>query len=187
MSMHTHTATKEGGTGWTAGTREWVFNLLPSRRYRERADLLSNLELNRRADCEPTLRALVLDEWTPDADHHLGWCESCRSAGLALGRGAPQVFARSAGSARRRIGWVVLGAAIAIAAPLVAANSLLDDSFSGQEPRGGVAITSQQVPPAPPKIVVVPRNKPPVTPSVRHKRSSVTVRGQHARTLPHTT
>ena len=77
---------------------------------------LAPLPRARRAPLEPRaeppgrlradLRALVLDEWTPDADHHLGWCESCRSAGFALGR----VLRRSsraapAGSPRASGGW----------------------------------------------------------------------------------
>ena len=60
--------------------REWVFGLLGKPRYRRRLEQLEALDLRRRPGCEPCLRALVTDEWTPDALHHVGWCESCRAA-----------------------------------------------------------------------------------------------------------
>ena len=83
--MHTYNADrKSDGDLRYAGTREWVFPLLGKRSTRDRVNLISALELKRRPDCEPTLRALVTDDWSPETLHHVGWCESCRTAGFAL-------------------------------------------------------------------------------------------------------
>jgi hypothetical protein len=190
--MKTYPASKAAAEGWAPGTREWVFELLGSSRYRERAELLSGLELRRRPDCEPCLRALVLDEWTPETHHHLGWCDSCRKAGFALGMGAPAAAASAARVGRRHTAWVVLAAGLAIAGPLVA-STVIDNPFGSQEaPRGGVAATTPQAPattpggpavttPGEPTVTPVPRGRP-ASPAVRHGRSA---RGQRA--LPKTT
>jgi hypothetical protein len=180
--MKTYVADKHPAETTATGTREWVFGLLPTRRYRERCDQLSALELRRRPDCEPTLRALVLDEWTPETYHHIGWCDSCRTAGFALGMGGPRGVAHSA-PRRRRALWLALAAGVAIAAP-IAGSQLIDNPFGSQDVRGGVAITVRQAPP-PPQVVPVPRSRPAVTPAVGHERSAITERGQRA--LPLTT
>jgi hypothetical protein len=186
--MKSYGAGRHGAEGWQAGTREWVFGLLPTRHYRERCDLLSRLELRRRPDCEPTLRALVTDEWTPETHHHLGWCDSCRTAGFALSVGTPGTARRA--PRRRRTLWLALAAGAAIAAPLGGAQ-LVDDPFGQkQEVRGGLARSvpvrqARHVVPVP-QVVPVPRSKPVgVTPAVRHVRSVTSERGQRA--LPLTT
>jgi hypothetical protein len=178
--MNTYVASKHGAEDWRAGTREWVFGLLPNRRYRKRSDLLSGLELRRRPDCEPTLRALVVEDWTPETLHHFGWCDSCRIGGFGLGIGAPGAVRRA--PRRRRALWLALAAGIAIAAPL-AASQLIDDPLGQQqEVRGGLALP---VPKAV-RVVPVPRTKRVVvTLVVSHKRSVLTARGQRA--LPLTT
>jgi hypothetical protein len=163
-----------------AGTREWVFGLLPTGRFRVRCEQLSALDVSRRPGCEPTLRALVLDEWTPGTYHHIGWCDSCRTAGFALGMAGPAGIAHPA-PRRRRAMWLAMAAGVAIAAPL-AGSRLIDDPLGTKDVRGGVALAVKQ---APPPVVPVPRSKPAVTPAVRHKRSAITQRGRRA--LPLTT
>ena len=97
-------------------SREWVFGLLGTPRYRERMEQLETLELRRRPGCEPCLRALVVDEWTPETLHHLGWCDSCRAATIALGMHAP---AAAASWYRRRAAWLAVAAFAVVAVPLV--------------------------------------------------------------------
>jgi hypothetical protein len=176
--MKTYVADRRADETWGADTREWVFALLPHRRFRERCDLLSGLALRRRPDCQPTLRALVVEDWTPETLHHFGWCDSCRTAGFALGVGAPSA-ARGA-PRRRRALWLALVAGIAIAAPL-AASPLIDDPLGQQrEVRGGLALTVPLVP----QVAPVPRAKRVVTPAVGHRRSATGKRAQ--RELPRT-
>lgn len=131
-----------------AGTREWVFPLLPTRRYRDRIALLSGLELRRRADCEPTLRALITNDWTPETIHHVGWCDSCRTAGFALGMGTPAAAREIAGPIRRRAALVGVAAAIAIAVPVVASQTL-DNPFGGSQAavRGGISHIVHEISP----------------------------------------
>jgi hypothetical protein len=123
-----------------AGPREWVFPLLATRRYRERIGLLSAIELRRRTECESTLRSLVTDEWTPDTVHHIGWCESCRTAGFALGTGAFAGTSAAAWPGRRRAALVAVAVGLAIAAPVVG-SQVIGNPFSGNgaAERGGVA------------------------------------------------
>jgi hypothetical protein len=73
--VRTYTAGKGGdGVGQEhPDTREWVFGLLATPRYRERMEQLETLELRRRSGCEPCLRSLVVDNWTPETLHHVGW------------------------------------------------------------------------------------------------------------------
>jgi hypothetical protein len=118
-----------------ADTREWVFGLLGKPRYRQRLQQLEGLDLRRRSGCEPCLRALVMDEWTPDALHHMGWCESCRSAAIALGMHAP---AARAAWYRRRAVWLAVAVAAAIAAPLVG-SQVISNQGPQVASRGGSA------------------------------------------------
>ena len=187
-----------------AGTREWVFPLLPTRRYRDRIALLSGLELRRRADCEPTLRALITNDWTPETIHHIGWCDSCRTEGFALGMGTPAAAREIAGPIRRRAALVGVAAAIAIAVPVVASQTL-DNPFGGSNQaagRGGSSHIVQQASPgtgssgssgssgstgstgstsgtgsgpSTTPIVPVPRSKGAITPSRAHHAHSVVV------------
>jgi hypothetical protein len=197
-----------------AGTREWVFPLLPTRRYRERIAILSGLELRRRPDCEPTLRALITNDWTPETIHHIGWCDSCRTAGFALGMGTPAAAREVARPIRRRAALVGVAAAIAIAAPVVASQTF-GNPFGGSEAavRGGISqlvhTISPTTPahpaqpgsgtgssgasgsggstkPSSPPIVPVPRAKPAVSASRAHHAVVVpAARGQRAQ-LPYT-
>ena len=103
-----------GGSGRRAGERRFprvgLRRCCGTPRYRERATSWTELDLRRRPGCEPCLQSLVTDEWTPETNHHLGWCDSCRTAAFALGPGvrvaertAPAA-ARSGWSSRRRRG-----------------------------------------------------------------------------------
>jgi hypothetical protein len=134
-----------------AGTREWVFPLLPTRKYRDRLALLSGLELRRRSDCEPTLRALITNDWTPESIHHIGWCDSCRTAGLALGMGTPAAAREVARPIQRRAAFVALAAGAVIAATAVGAQTL-GNPLSGSEAavRGGISHLVHQISPSTP-------------------------------------
>lgn len=139
--MHTYTAGKNGTRELRyAGTREWVFPLLPTRRYRDRVEVISDLGLTRRPDCEPTLRALVTDDWTPETIHHVGWCDSCRAAGFALGAGAFAGGRAAPAPNRGRALMVAVAAAAVIAVPAVA-SQVVDNPFGRAETavRGGIA------------------------------------------------
>ena len=139
--MHTYTAGKNGARELRyAGTREWVFPLLPTRRYRDRVDVISDLELKRRPDCEPTLRALVTDDWTPETIHHVGWCDSCRAAGFALGAGAFAGGRAAPAPNRSRALMLAVAAAAVIAVPAVA-SQVVDNPFGAAQTavRGGIA------------------------------------------------
>jgi hypothetical protein len=137
--VNTYTAGKDGdGAPEHPDGREWVFGLLANPRYRQRVEQLEGLDLRRRPGCEACLQALVTDQWTPDALHHLGWCDSCRAATIALGMHAPVA---QASFLRRRAGWLAVAAFAVVAVPLVASQVV----NQGQEPRGGSAI---QVPAA---------------------------------------
>jgi hypothetical protein len=127
-----------GDGGSDPDGREWVFGLLASPRYRERVQQLEGLDLLRRPGCEPCLRALVVRDWTPATLHHLGWCESCRRAALALGMRAPA--AEGATWFRRHAAWLAVAAFAAVAVPLVASEVVDRGSSGGQ--RGGVAIST---------------------------------------------
>ena len=62
------------------------FPCSPNPRYRQRLEELASVDLTRRSGCESCLRSLVMDEWTPETLHHVGWCDSCRRASIALGK-----------------------------------------------------------------------------------------------------
>jgi hypothetical protein len=130
--------TGDGGGPSDPDGREWVFGLLEKPRYRRRVDELAELDLRRRAGCEPCLQALVLRDWTPATLHHLGWCDSCRKAALALGMRASE----SEGAAwyRRHAAWLAVAAFAVVAVPLVGSEVIDSGSSGGQ--RGGVAIST---------------------------------------------
>src|SRR5262245_37969041 len=102
--MKTYEAGKDTTDSPVADGRDWVFTLLENPRYRERLAVLAGLDLRRRAGCEECLRSLVVDEWTPETLHHVGWCDSCRKASIALGK---IDAAAAAGTRRRRRALVV--------------------------------------------------------------------------------
>ena len=178
-----------GGAQEQPDTREWVFGLLAKPRYRERMEQLERLDLRRRSGCEPCLRALVVDEWTPDALYHMGWCESCRSAAIALGMHDPA----AAGGAwyRRRAAWLAVAAVAAIAAPLVG-SQVLSSRDSQVAARGGSAssVASSRTPSTPGTTVSGTGGKT-VTPvrrsrRVGHARGAIASRRAH-KALPLTT
>ncbi len=182
--VKTYASGKDGGG---LLDREWVFDLLPSPRHRARIAQLEALDLRRRAGCEPCLRALVTDSWDAEALHHLGWCDSCRAATIALGMHAPA----AASFLRRRAGWLAVAAFAIVAVPLVA-SQVIDTGSSGNA-RGGSAV--QTAPASPGDSATTPvsttpgATKPPVKPVPRSKPASsggvAGARGQKA--LPHTT
>jgi hypothetical protein len=135
--VKTFTSGKAGGDSGLErpDSREWVFGLLGTPRYRERVEQLESLDLRRRTGCEPCLRALVLDKWTPETLHHVGWCDSCRAATIALGMHAPA----AAGSSwvRRRAAWLAVAAFAVVAVPLVGSQLIGDGGSHGV--RGGSA------------------------------------------------
>jgi hypothetical protein len=135
--MRKYVASKHAGDSGQqhVDTREWVFGLLATPRYRQRMQQLDRLDLRRRPGCEPCLRALVMDEWTPDALFHMGWCDSCRSAAMALGMHDPA--ARGAWYRRRAV-WFAVAVAAAIAAPLVG-SQVISNRDSQILARGGSA------------------------------------------------
>ena len=132
--MNTYAAGEAGGEAASTDSREWVFGALATPGFRERCDQLAELDLRRRPGCEPCLQSLVTDEWTAETNHHLGWCDSCRAAAIALGpgdrvEGAPR---------RRRALWLAVAAGALILIPL-AGSQLIDNPFSAHGARGGVA------------------------------------------------
>jgi hypothetical protein len=165
-------------------SREWVFGLLETPRYRKRMEQLEKLDLRRRPGCEPCLRSLVTDEWTPETLHHLGWCDSCRAATIALGMHSPPA---DASWVRRRAAWLAVAAFAVVAVPLV--GSQVIDRGSQLGARGGSA---HQIPAATTgattpsttttgtPVTPVPRSKP--TSAVGHARS-----GGGKKALPMTT
>ena len=154
-----------GGAQEQPDTREWVFGLLAKPRYRERMEQLERLDLRRRPGCEPCLRALVVDEWTPDALYHMGWCESCRSAAIALGMHDP---AAAGAWYRRRAAWLAVAAVAAIAAPLVG-SQVLSSRDSQVAARGGSASSVRTVPHA--ELPALPAQPCPA-PAARRSRPS---------------
>jgi hypothetical protein len=171
--MKTYQAGKDPVEAWGGETRAWVFDLLENPEYRRRLEALAALDLQRRPGCEPCLRALVTDKWDYESLHHLGWCESCRSASLALGMDTSSKKAGS-GNARRAL-VVVLVAGVAIAAPL-AGSQLLN---RGNDDRGGVA---QQTTPS-----TTPGTTPSTTPSTTPGTTPSTTPGTTPTTTPSTT
>ena len=140
--MNTYEAGKGAGDAGpdAADSREWVFGLLSKPRYRERVQQLEGLDLRRRAGCEPCLQALVTGDWTPETLYHVGWCDSCRSAAIALGLEAP---AEKSSWVRRRAAWLVVAAFAVIAIPLVGSQVVGDGSTSAD--RGGLAWLNRQL------------------------------------------
>ena len=191
--MRTYTAGKGRGDGQEhPDSREWVFGLLATPRYRRRMEQLEALDLRRRTGCEPCLRALVTGRWTPDALHHLGWCDSCRAAGAALGMQAPA----GASFLRRRAGWLAVAAFAVVAVPLVGSQVVNQGSHVGV--RGGGAISTAATPGATTPGTTTPGTTVPgttvptttVTP-VPRSRPSATVTSTHGggakKALPLTT
>jgi hypothetical protein len=187
--VNTYASGKDGGGLLDPDTREWVFDLLPSPRYRARMRQLEALDLRRRAGCEPCLRALVTDSWDVDALHHVGWCDSCRAATIALGMHA--LAAPDASFLRRRAGWLAVAAFAIVAVPLVA-SQVIDTGSSGNA-RGGSAVQTAPAAPGDPATTTVSTTPgattPPVKPVPRSKpASSGGVAGAHGQeALPHTT
>ena len=118
-------------------TRDWVFPLLADPRYRQRLEELASVDLTRRSGCESCLRSLVMNEWTPETLHHVGWCDSWRRASIPLGK----IPAGPAPQRGRRAVLLALLAGAALAAPLVGSQLI---GGGGGDDRGGVA----QPPPA---------------------------------------
>jgi hypothetical protein len=137
--MRTYQAS--GGPIAAAGgdTRDWVFGVLGNARHRRRLEALAALDIARRPGCEPSLRALVTDDWDHDTLYHVGWCQSCRAAALALGVTTASGAARS--PHRRHALYVVLAAAVAIAAPLAASDLLSRDGGHSAAQSGGSRTT----------------------------------------------
>jgi hypothetical protein len=132
--VNTYAAGDAGGTGTGADSREWVFGALATPAYRERCDQLAGLDLKRRPGCEPCLQSLVTDEWTAETEHHVGWCDSCRAAAVALGPGVHL----EGEPRRRRALWLAVAAGALILVPLVG-SQVIGNPFSGHGARGGVA------------------------------------------------
>ncbi len=98
--MNRYEAGKDPVEEWGGETRDWVFPLLGNPRYRQRLEGLASVDLTRRPGCESCLRSLVMDEWTPETLHHVGWCDSCRRASIALGKIPAGPARRTAAGAR---------------------------------------------------------------------------------------
>jgi hypothetical protein len=181
--VRTYHAAKDRVEAWDGETRAWVFDLLENPDHRRRLDTLADVDLRRRAGCESCLRSLVLDRWTPETLHHVGWCDSCRRASIALGRFA------AAPQRRRRAVLVALVAAVAIAAPLAGSQII----GGGGDNRGGGAQALPQTTPTTPGSTTpgttpttTPGSTTPAVPIVDPTpRSKPAKRGQQA--LPHTT
>ena len=100
--MKKYVAGKDAGAD-APDSREWVFGLLGKPRYRQR---MQPAQGARPAPPRAQLRSRASGRWswgdrTPDTLYHVGWCDSCRSAAIALGLEAP-----AAGSSwLRRRGW----------------------------------------------------------------------------------
>src|SRR3954453_1985166 len=142
QGMNRYEAGKEPVEEWGGETRDWVFPLLGNPRYRERLEELAKVELTRRPGCESCLRSLVVDQWTPETIHHLGWCDSCRRASIALGK-IPA--GGTGGHGGRHAVLLVLLAGAAIAAPLVGSQLI---GGGGDNPGGGAGARAA-TPPAP--------------------------------------
>jgi hypothetical protein len=170
--MNRYQAGKDPVEAWGGETRGWVFPLLGNPRYRQRLETLAGVDLTRRAGCESCLRALVMDQWTPETLHHVGWCDSCRKASIALGK--IPAGAGGAGAHRRRRAVLVALVAVAIAAPL-AGSQLIG---GGGDNRGGVA---QQVP------ATTPSTTPGTTPTTTPGTTPTTTPGTTPATTPTTT
>jgi hypothetical protein len=197
--VRTYSGGKDDGGGLEhPDSREWVFGLLATPRYRRRMEQLEALDLRRRTGCEPCLRALVTDQWTPDALHHLGWCDSCRAATIALGMHAPA--AADASFLRRRAGWLAVGAFLVVAVPLVGSQVVNQGSQVGVRGGGAVDIqpsttgtadttTPGTTTPSTTPETTTPRTTTPITPVPRSKQttspSKTSQRGHKA--LPLTT
>lgn len=171
--MNRYEAGKDPVEEWGGETRDWVFPLLGNPRYRERLEVLAGVDLTRRIGCEPCLRSLVLDQWTPETLHHVGWCDSCRKASIALGK-MPAAAGVAGAHRRRRAVLIALVAGVAIAAPL-AGSQLIG---GGGDNRGGVA---QPLP------GTTPTTTPGTTPSTTPGTTPTTTPGTTPTTTPTTT
>jgi hypothetical protein len=136
VRVKTFAAGSDTGAG-DPDSREWVFGLLASARHRRRVEQLEQLDLRRRPGCEPCLRALVTGEWTQETLFHVGWCDSCGEASIALGDGKASGEAGAAWYGRRTA-WLAVAALAVVAVPLVASQVTGSDQATLAE-RGGVA------------------------------------------------
>jgi hypothetical protein len=177
--MRTYQAGKDPGGSPGGESRAWVFDVLENPEHRRRLDALAGLDLKRRAGCEPCLHALVTDDWNHESLHHLGWCESCRNASLALGM---NTSSKMAGYPYRRALVVALVAGVAIAAPL-AGSRLLDDGNNG---RGGVAQQVTQTTPGT-NPSTTPGTNPSTTPTTTATTPGTTPATTSTATTPTTT
>ena len=189
--MRTYQASR-GPLAVTGGdARDWVFGLLENARHRRRLEALAALDLARRPDCEPSLRALVTDDWDHDTLYHVGWCQSCRAAALALGVTTASGAARS--PHRRHALYVVLAAAVAIAAPLAGSELLNRDSGQTVAQSGGSRTTPATTPgttPSTPATTPAQTTTDPAltpVPRAKHTRSHAVRATQVKPALPLTT
>ena len=140
--MKTYKAGENGDLAERAAeNREWVFPLLADAGPRHRIGMLDGFDLNRRPSCEPTLYALVSDDWSPEAIYHVGWCESCRTAGFSLRVGAFAGGRPAPAPNRRRAVLVAVATAALIIIP-VAGSQIVANPFGGgggtsAQPGGG--------------------------------------------------
>jgi hypothetical protein len=120
-------------------------NLDPhGRKFRENAALLQDVQLKRRAGCEPVLRALALDRVKLGMRLHLVRCSSCRRAAAALRENSDV-------DSLRRAGLLCLAAAAVIsviAAPFVISRMGDHHLLPPHTARGGVAETVGAAAPA---------------------------------------
>jgi hypothetical protein len=129
--MNTYKAGEGGDLAERAAeNREWVFPLLADSGARHRIVMLEGFDLTRRPSCEPTLYALVSDDWSPEAIYHVGWCESCRNAGFSLRVGAFSGGRPAPAPNRRRAALVAVATAALIIIP-VAGSQIVENPFGG--------------------------------------------------------
>ncbi|MDX6598877.1 MAG: hypothetical protein QOE87_2764 [Gaiellales bacterium] len=188
--MRTYQAGKDPAEAWGGETRAWVFDLIENPGHRRRIEQLAVLDLTRRAGCEAGLRALVTDDWDYQTLFHLGWCQSCRNASLALGMDTHKT---AVPPHRRRALVIALVAGVAIAAPIAGSRMI----GGGSDSRGGVAqqvlrttpptpgsTTPSTMPTATTTVSTTPPTVPIVDPIPRAKPANG---GRHRYPLPHTT
>ncbi len=173
--MRTYQASRGPLAAAGGDPRDWVFGLLGNARHRRRLEALAALDLARRSGCEPTLRALVTDDWDHDSLYHVGWCQSCRAAALALGMTSASGAARS--PHRRHALYVVLAAAVAIAAPLAASDLLNRDGGHTAAQSGGARTTPATTPGTTSSTPATTPAQPTTSPAV-----TAVPRAKHART-----
>lgn len=135
--MKTFAAGSDVGAPSDPDSREWVFGLIASPRHRRRMQQLEQVDLRRRPGCEPCLRSLVTGDWTQETLFHVGWCDSCGGAAVALDSAEASGEAGSAWYGQRAT-WLALAALAVVAVPLVGSQVIGSDAGTGAE-RGGAA------------------------------------------------